>query len=172
MIVGGVSNLRYFWYKHLFCVLFVRSTYVRVNGSSTLLASGVVLVPVMFPVYTTLQYLYPSYWSPKDRTKNLSLITLKLYICFIGASHEALSTCTLRNFQGHTLSVKTNSKKYWLHQTPGFQEGSISPYSFKKPSLPIHHENYPLPQFSNSSTNNLDVLPIRVFSKYQNVGYK
>ena len=40
-----------------------------------------------------------------ERTNTLSLISLKLYIGFLGASNEALSSCIFCDSQGHTFPV-------------------------------------------------------------------
>ena len=51
MWVNGGSNCRSFWDKHLFYILFVRPNYVHVARGSTLLAAGMVLVPLILPGY-------------------------------------------------------------------------------------------------------------------------
>ena len=105
MRVDGGSNCRYFWYKHLFYILFVRPISVHVSGVFTFSTDGMGLVPVKFPSSHTLHSMAPAYWTPTYLKKTLSLSTLKLYSGFHGASHESLSCCTFRYSQGHTLTV-------------------------------------------------------------------
>ena len=75
--VYGEANYRDFGDKHLFYILFLRSTYFHVTGGSTFSAVGVGMVPVILPGSTTLHILAPAYWTPTDRTDNLSLRTIK-----------------------------------------------------------------------------------------------
>ena len=84
MIVDGGDNCNYFGYEHLFYVLFDRPTYVHVTGNPIFSADDMVLVPVMFPGWTTLQSFYPSYWTSTDHTHTLSLSALKFVAVFMG----------------------------------------------------------------------------------------
>ena len=54
MKVYGEANFHDFWNKRLFYVLFFRPTSVYVAGGSTLSASGMGFITVMFPGSTTL----------------------------------------------------------------------------------------------------------------------
>ena len=78
--VDGGSYCRAFCDKHLFYVLFFWPTYFQVSSSSTFLDAGVGLVPVNFLVTHTLHSLAPSYWTPTERTNNLYLISLNIYM--------------------------------------------------------------------------------------------
>ena len=112
MQVDGGANCHGFWDKHLFYILFVRPTSIHDAGGSTFSSSGVGLLHVMLPGYPTLHVLAPDYWTPKYHTNTLSLSALKFHIGFIGASHEALSSCTCRESQRHNFTVKAIRKKY------------------------------------------------------------
>ena len=113
------ANCHDFWDKNLFYVLLFRRTSVHVAGGSIVSAAGTSLITVMFPGYMTLYSLITAYWNPKKRTKTLSLISLKLYSSFYGASNESLSPCTFHESQGHTFFVRTmikNDLDYINHQ--------------------------------------------------------
>ena len=59
MQVDGGANCHDFWDKHLFYVLFYRTTSVHVSGRSIFSVSGVGLVLVMLPGSPTLKSLAP-----------------------------------------------------------------------------------------------------------------
>ena len=101
MQVDGGDNCHVFGDKHLFYILFVRPTSVHVDEGSTLSASDVGLVPVIYPGYPALHSLSPAYRTPTERINALSLSTLKLYSSFCGASHEPCTSCTFREYQGN-----------------------------------------------------------------------
>ena len=111
MQVDGGDNYHNFGDKHIFYLLFDRPTSVHVAGGSTFSTTVVGLIFVMSPGYPTLHSSDKYYWNPIDRTNILYLSAFKLYRGFHGASHESLSSCTFREFQGHTFLVNKIRKK-------------------------------------------------------------
>ena len=74
----GGANCQDCWDNQLFYILFVRPTSLHVSGGSKSSATGVGLIPVMFPGSLTLHPLDPSYWNPTDHTNTFSLSAIKL----------------------------------------------------------------------------------------------
>ena len=82
--VDGEANFHAVEDKHLFYILFFRSTYVHFSGRSTLLSAGVVLVHFMFPGSSILEPFAPAYWNPTDRTNTLSISSLNFIMVVLG----------------------------------------------------------------------------------------
>ena len=73
-------------------------------------AVGVGIVLIMFPGTKITHSLEPAYFTPQNRIKTLSLIYLKIYSVFLGASHEAFSSGTFYCSLGHHFTIKNNHK--------------------------------------------------------------
>ena len=139
MWVDGGANCHGFGDKHLFCILFVRTTYVHISGGSTFSDAGVGLVPVVFPGYPALHSLAPAYWTLTDCINTLFISSPKLYSLFFGSSHESLSYCTFCNSQGHTFFVRKTSKNIIyninLHVLKNYQSHPTGPRCLLSPCI-------------------------------------
>ena len=109
------------------------------SGGYTFSADGLGLVPVMFPGSPTLHSLAPAYWTPTYCTNTLSLRPLKLYSGFLGVPRESLSSCTFRDSQGQTFSIKTTSKNNLdyinIHFVKNYQSHPKGPHHLLSPII-------------------------------------
>ena len=168
MSVDVGSNCNAFFGKHLFYVLFFRTTFVKVYGGSTFQAAGVVLVPVNLPGSKIIHPLYLSYLTPTDHKKLLSLSTFKIYSGFLCASHESLCSFKLHEYQVITFTINTTHKRNLnyidLHVANKYQSNPLGPHLLLSPIIMRMRNNisvqFTYQRFGHASNKSIQKMSI------------